>query len=81
MWFADPQTTGTVGAPLLETLCWHWIQSKGPSALGVVCGKPRGFWVWFSEPPNKELAESLGKALGWAQAKDALYPGIWLQWQ
>jgi hypothetical protein len=49
MWFADPQTTDTVGALLLETLCWHWIQSKGPSAserglgkaqrvLGVVLG-------------------------------------------
>jgi hypothetical protein len=27
--------------------------------LGVVCGKPRGNWVWFSEPPNKELERAV----------------------
>jgi hypothetical protein len=33
--------------------------------LGVVCGKPRGNWMWFSEPPNKELggAVSINSAL------------------
>jgi hypothetical protein len=27
-----PRTTGTVVAPLLETLCCQWVQSRGPSA-------------------------------------------------
>jgi len=29
---------------------------RARAPLGVVCGKPRGDWVWFSEPPIKELA-------------------------
>jgi hypothetical protein len=32
MWFADPRITVTVLDQLLETLCWHWVQSRGPSA-------------------------------------------------
>jgi hypothetical protein len=47
----------------------------------MVLGNGVGEHRWFSEPSNIKLAESLGKALGWAQEKDALYPGIWVQWQ
>jgi hypothetical protein len=51
---------GTVGAPFLETLCWPWIQSKGPSASGGGLRKAQREEGWFSEPPSKELGHQSG---------------------
>ena len=54
MWFADSQTTCTVGDPLAQTLCWYWIQLKAPSVLARGLQKDQTKGAWFSEPPNKE---------------------------
>jgi hypothetical protein len=56
MWLADLRTTSTVVAPLLEPYADTGFSQGAQAPLGVVCGKPRGNWAWFSEPPNKELS-------------------------
>jgi hypothetical protein len=40
---------------LLQTLCWHRIQSKGLSIRGLGLQKAKRERGWLSEPSNKEL--------------------------
>jgi hypothetical protein len=44
-----------LGLPYLKPYAGTGFSPRARAPLGVVCGKPRGDWVWFSEPPNKEL--------------------------
>ena len=52
MWFADPQTTCTIRVSLLQILCWHRVESEGPSHP----------WAWFAEGQ-----EGAGLVLGTSQ--------------
>ena len=55
MWFADSQTTCTVGDPLAQTIWRNWIQLKAPSIFARGLQKDQTNGAWFSEPPNKEF--------------------------
>lgn len=45
-----------LGLPYLKPYAGTGFSRRARAPLGVVCGKPRGYWAWFSVPPNKELA-------------------------
>jgi hypothetical protein len=50
-----------LGLSYLKPYAGTGFSRRARAPLGVVCGKPRGYWVWFSEPPNKELCLYEGK--------------------